>query len=85
MQETLMTVIPVMFHPYEDEIITSWVYRLARANGMSIREYATEYGAPRTTVQYQRTKLLKKLRATLESEDGFSLDTVYAAFEQNEG
>ena len=54
-------------------------------DGMSIREYATEYGAPRTTVQYQRTKLLKKLRATLESEDGFSLDTVYAAFEQNEG
>ena len=43
MQETLMTVIPVMFHPYEDEVITSWVYRLARANGMSIREFFRTY------------------------------------------
>lgn len=43
MQETLMTVIPVMFHPYEDEVITSWVYRLARANGMSIREFCHAY------------------------------------------
>ena len=53
--------------------------------GMSIREYAVRYGAPRTTVQYQRKKLLAKLRAVIESEDGFSLDMVHAAFEQNGG
>ena len=36
MQKTQMTVIPVMFPPYEDEVITSWLYRLARANRMSL-------------------------------------------------
>lgn len=44
--------------------------------GMSIREYAEKYGKPRTTVQYQRIKLMKKLRALLEQEEGFSLDLV---------
>ena len=44
--------------------------------GMSIREYAEKYGKPRTTVQYQRIKLIKKLRTLLEQEEGFSLDLV---------
>lgn len=42
--------------------------------GMSIREYAERYGRPRTTVQYQRIKLMKKLRVLLEQEEGFSLN-----------
>ena len=54
-------------------------------DGMSIREFSVRYGVPRTTVQYQRIKLMKKLRAILESEDGFSPDTVHAAFEHNGG
>ena len=41
-----------------------------------IREYAEKYGKPRTTVQYQRIKLIKKLRTLLEQEEGFSLDLV---------
>ena len=53
--------------------------------GLSIRAYAEKYGVPRTTVQYQRKRLLAKLRAVMESEDGFSLDAVHSAFEQNEG
>jgi RNA polymerase sigma factor (sigma-70 family) len=39
---------------------------------MSLREYAEKYGKPRTTVQYQRIKLMKKLRTLLEQEEGFS-------------
>lgn len=54
-------------------------------DSLSIRAYAERYGVPRTTVQYQRKRLLAKLRAVMESEKGFSLDAVHAAFEQNEG
>lgn len=32
-------VIPVMFRPYEDEMIESWIVRLARANGMPIHYF----------------------------------------------
>ena len=32
-----------MFPPYEDEIITSWIYRLARANDMKINEFSGLY------------------------------------------
>lgn len=54
-------------------------------DSLSIRAYAERYGVPRTTVQYQRKRLLAKLRAVMESADGFSLDMVHAAFEQNGG
>ena len=43
MQKAEMTVIPVMFPPYEDEVITSWLYRLARANRMSLQEFCHVY------------------------------------------
>ena len=43
---------------------------------MSLREYAERYDKPRTTVQYQRTKLMNKLRTIMESEEGFSLDLI---------
>ena len=43
---------------------------------MSLREYAEKYGKPRTTVQYQRIRLMKKLRGLLEQEEGFSPDLV---------
>ena len=45
-------------------------------DGMSIREYAARYGTPRTTVQYQRIRLMKKLRVLLEQEEGFSPDLI---------
>ena len=45
-------------------------------DGMSIREFSARYGMPRTTVQYQRIRLMKKLRTLLEQEEGFSLDLI---------
>ena len=45
-------------------------------DGMSIREYSERYGKPRTSVQYQRIRLMKKLRTLLEQEEDFSLDLV---------
>ena len=53
-------------------------------DGMTIREYAERYGRPRTTMQYQRKRIMEKLRAVMEAEDGFSLDIIYAICEHHE-
>ena len=56
----------------EEQFLIGKLY--LEGDGMTIREYAERYGKTRTTVQYQRIKLMKKLRALLEQEEGFSLD-----------
>ena len=56
----------------EEQFLIGKLY--LEGDGMSIREYAERYGRPRTTVQYQRIKLMKKLRVLLEQEEGFSLN-----------
>lgn len=35
--------IPVMFRPYEDELLESWLVRLARANGMPVHFFRRTY------------------------------------------
>ena len=37
------TVIPVMFPPYEDETLDSWLSRLAAANGMGMQRFRNAY------------------------------------------
>lgn len=50
-------------------------------DGLSIREFSSKYGQPRTTVQYRRNKAVKKLRALMEKTEGFSKELIPEIFD----
>lgn len=79
MNEKIM--IPVMFGPYEDELMESWVVRLSRANGMPINYFRSTYfrekigmqGRTQSVTPYYPSGLFWKAQAVLGFPDADKL------------
>lgn len=56
-----MGFIPIYIKPYEDELLFSWIERLAKANGMSVFSFLNAYGERNSLSVYKWTYDMKSL------------------------
>lgn len=61
---------------HEESVLLEKLY----FEGLSMKEYATAYKVPRTTVQYRHKKILAKLRKIMEKDYEFSKEMLLEAF-----